>query len=150
MHALEAPPGGTANVGPVTRRRLIASLALAALVAVLGAGLCRSSQPWLDARGEVGAREVERDDRGHCAWGSATFLQVGWWSTYVRDPSGVVREKSGPYLPVTDLPADAVYSQIHRGNAEIWRSPGLDPEAIFVVFPNHTERWPLTQAQCLE
>ncbi|MBI5948695.1 MAG: hypothetical protein HY875_11210 [Chloroflexi bacterium] len=87
-------------------------------------------------------------NRGHCGWDSATFLKVRYWSTYVRDPKGVVPGKSGPYLAKAELPADAAYAGIHRGKTEIWESAAVDPDAIFVVFPNHTERWPLTTAQC--
>ena len=122
---------------------------LAVGATLLGALACGSSEPWVDARGEVGAREVERDYRDHCEWGSATFLQMST-QTYVRDPRDVVTEKSGPYLAATELPPDATYTRIHRSDTEIWRSPAADPEAIFVVFPDHAERWPLTGAACVE
>jgi hypothetical protein len=107
----------------------------------------------VDVSGEVAARNVVRD-YAHCEWRRATFLAIGS-ATYIRDPGDeVLRDgrwgTTGTYEPDAALPMDATGTWIHNGDRHIWTSRSLDPEAIFVVGPEHTERWPLTTAACLD
>ena len=90
----------------------------------------------------------------HCEWQSATFLFTGWppgtrtassdqIRQYVRDPRGVLKGTFRDRLVLhATLPADArptgyVYEMI-----QAYLSPSDQDEAIYLVGPVATERWP--------
>jgi hypothetical protein len=124
-------------------RLLVATIALM-LVAALGVfGL---DQPqWRDGNGRVAALEYQGAD--HCGWQGVRFLHVGPpngtnYRQYVRDPLGAVGEADllAEFGADVELPPDATATGITRGDLELWTVP--TDEAIYVVGPEHVERWP--------
>jgi len=91
---------------------------------------------------------------GHCGWQSATFLHIGWpvgtHSTtsaqirqYIRDPHGVVGATLRDRLELrAKLPTDARATGYTYGSIQIFVSASDQDEAIYVVGPTATERWP--------
>jgi hypothetical protein len=90
----------------------------------------------------------------HCDWQSATILTIGWpvgtpaqnaghWRSYIRDPKGVI---GGTYkerlVKDAQLPAAAKPSGYKLGSIELYLSPGDQDEAIYLVTPSGSERWP--------
>lgn len=112
--------------------------------------------PWTDRDGCLVRIDViaERPGPDHCGWEEARVLITGRpfgarYSTlgdsreYVRDPAGVFGDPSltAGFDPEASLPATAVDSGFRRGDIELWHDPA-DPSAIWMVSPDHTERWP--------
>ena len=91
---------------------------------------------------------------GHCGWESATLLHIGWpvgtLSTssaearqYIRDPRGVMRARLRGSLDLhATLPSDARPTGYMYGSIQIFVSPTDQDDAIYVVGPLATERWP--------
>ena len=97
----------------------------------------------------------------HCGWQSATLLSIGWppgtfASTaalarrYVRDPQGAINSSLRQRLAVNiDLPRDARPTGYRLGSIEIYLSPSDQDEAIYVVGPGGSERWPRSDPMTL-
>lgn len=99
----------------------------------------------------------------HCEWQSATLLHIGWpvgtLSTssaqarqYIRDPRGVVRAMLRDSLELrAKLPSDARPTGYMYGSIQIYVSPSDQDDAIYVVGPNASERWPRSEpmAACI-
>jgi len=91
---------------------------------------------------------------GHCGWQSATFLHIGWpvgtrsttsaqMRQYIRDPHGVVGATLRDRLELrAKLPTDAHATGYTYGSIQIFVSASDQDEAIYVVGPTATERWP--------
>ena len=90
----------------------------------------------------------------HCDWQSATILTIGWplgtsaqnslhSRSYIRDPKGVI---DGTYkerlVKDTQLPASARPTGYKLGSIELYLSPADQDEAVYLVAPSGTERWP--------
>ena len=91
----------------------------------------------------------------HCGWESATTLHIGWppgtvassaaqARQYLRDPKGVLPDRKYRELLVANvaLPRDARPTGYRLGAIELYLSPSDQDEAIYVVGPSGTERWP--------
>lgn len=94
----------------------------------------------------------------HCGWQSASFLTLAWpigsdvedgseenVRSYVRDPGGVLSGDLAVPPPDLDaaLPEDAASTGYHRGDWQLWVSPGDVDEAVYLVAGNGiVERWP--------
>jgi hypothetical protein len=103
----------------------------------------------------VPAAELEASaGPNHCDWQSATILTIGWplgtsaqnaghSRSYIRDPKGVI---GGTYqqrlVKDAQLPATAKPSGYKLGSIELYLSPGDQDEAIYLVTPSGSERWP--------
>jgi hypothetical protein len=94
----------------------------------------------------------------HCDWQTATILTIGWplgtsaqnsghSRSYIRDPKGVT---GGTYqqrlVKDAQLPATAKPSGYKLGSIELYLSPGDQDEAIYLVTPSGSERWPRAAA----
>jgi hypothetical protein len=88
----------------------------------------------------------------HCSWESATFLNIGWplgtrathadqARVYIRDPSDVVGYQSRLIRNAT-LPHDARPTGYKLGSIQIYFSPSDQDEAVYLVAPSGSERWP--------
>jgi hypothetical protein len=90
----------------------------------------------------------------HCDWQSATILTISWplgtvaqtsahSRSYIRDPNGVI---GGTYkqrlVKDAPLPATAKPTGYKLGSIEVYLSPADQDEAVYVVAPSGTERWP--------
>jgi hypothetical protein len=90
----------------------------------------------------------------HCDWQSATILTIGWplgtvsadtghARTYIRDPKGVM---GGTYrqnfVTHAKLPTAARPTGYKLGSIELYLNPGDQDEAVYLVAPSGTERWP--------
>jgi len=99
---------------------------------------------WVDEQGNEAG--VDYQGPSHCDWDSARILVVGEGSgrrEYVRDEAGVLDEAGdalGEFDDDVALPSDATPTGITRGDLELWMVP--DDEAIYIVAPDHAERWP--------
>jgi hypothetical protein len=94
---------------------------------------------------------------GHCGWDDAVFLtfhrQIGApvrmltdALQYIRDPRERF-ETLGPFEPSVARPADAVFTGYLYGPIELWLSPSVGADAVFVrradIGPGDVwERWP--------
>lgn len=90
----------------------------------------------------------------HCGWQSATFLTIGWppgtaaptfgsAHLYTRDPNGsVAASLRDALVRHATLPADATSTGYRYGVLEVFVSPAEADQAIYVVSPSDTERWP--------
>jgi hypothetical protein len=103
----------------------------------------------------VPAAELEASaGPNHCDWQSATILTIGWplgtsaqnaghSRYYIRDPKGVI---GGTYqqrlVKDAQLPATAKPSGYKLGSIELYLSPSDQDEAIYLVTPSGSERWP--------
>lgn len=103
----------------------------------------------------VPAAELEASaGPNHCDWQSATILTIGWplgtsaqnaghSRSYIRDPKGVI---GGTYqqrlVKDAQLPATAKPSGYKLGSIELYLSPSDQDEAIYLVTPSGSERWP--------
>lgn len=91
---------------------------------------------------------------GHCDWGTATFLFIGWppgtvapdssqARQYIRDPHGVIQ---GVYRDLLErdvkLPTDARPTGYRLGAIELYLSSSDEDRWIYVVGPSNVERWP--------
>jgi len=98
---------------------------------------------------------------GHCGWGSATFVFIGWppgtvapsasqARQYIRDPQGVTH---GPYQALLErnvkLPSDARPTGYRLGAIELYLSPSDQDRWIYVVGPSGAERWPRSDPMTL-
>lgn len=139
----------------ISRRRL--ALGLAALLGGAIAVACSSDEnEWLDANEWVPMAQTVVRAADHCGWDDAEFLRVyPELDIYVRDPKDRVPGKAVPYEGEAELPADAAYTGIHKGNQQIWVSPSAS-ESIFIVTEykifgeKRVERWPKKAASCLD
>ena len=98
---------------------------------------------------------------GHCGWQSATFLSIGWpvgtLSTsaaqarqYIRDPNGVVRSILRDRLDLNArVPSDARPTGYTYDSIQVYLSPTDQDEAIYVVGPFGSERWPRSDPMTL-
>jgi hypothetical protein len=90
----------------------------------------------------------------HCGWQSATVLFLAWpigtiatsgdqTRQYLRDPQGVFR---GTFRDRLDkhatLPGDATATGYRLGEIELFLAPVGAEDAIYLVGPGATERWP--------
>jgi hypothetical protein len=103
----------------------------------------------------VPAAELEASaGPNHCDWQSATILTIGWplgtsaqnaghSRAYLRDPKGVM---GGTYkerlVKNAQLPATAKPTGYKLGAIELYLSPLDQDEAVYLVTPSGTERWP--------
>jgi len=90
----------------------------------------------------------------HCEWQSATLLHIGWpvgtlsssiaqARQYVRDPRGAVSATLRDRLQLrANLPNDARSTGYTYGTIQVYLSPSDQDEAIYVVGPSGSERWP--------
>ncbi|MDQ6858504.1 MAG: hypothetical protein M3Z65_05860 [Chloroflexota bacterium] len=90
----------------------------------------------------------------HCGWQSATVLFLSWplgtiatsgdqTRQYVRDPQGVFRGSFRERLEKhATLPADARATGYRLGPIELFLAPGGADDAVYLVAPGGTERWP--------
>lgn len=99
---------------------------------------------------------------GHCNWGSATFMFIGWppgtvspyasgARQYVRDPRGLFLD--GRYRDLLDLhavlPADARPTGHRFAGVNVYVSPSDQDEAIYLVSRLGAERWPRAEPMIL-
>ncbi len=90
----------------------------------------------------------------HCNSQSATILTIGWplgtissnagqARFYIRDPRGVM---GGSYQKTlvkhAQVPADARPTGYRLGSIELYLSPSDQDQAVYLVAPSGTERWP--------
>jgi len=110
---------------------------------------------WTHAGRPVPAGELETSGGpNHCDWQSATILHIGWPAgtvstnagqarVYIRDPAGVM---GGTYKDLlvknAQLPATARPTGYKLGSIELYLNPGDQDEAVYLVAPSGTERWP--------
>lgn len=98
---------------------------------------------WADGDGRIVTDIV---GPGHCGWQTARLLHIelpnGDVRQYVSDPAAVLPPDAllAPYDPDVDLPADAAFAGYRSGELELWSVP--DDAAMYVVGPEHVERWP--------
>jgi hypothetical protein len=90
----------------------------------------------------------------HCRWQSATMMFIGWpigtkattfaqARYYLRDPQGVIGlDYRDRLVRDATLPKDAARTGYRLGQIQIYLSPSDQDEAIYVVAPAGTERWP--------
>ena len=132
---------------------------VAAMVVILGGACADAAAPlvgrqWTSAEGDIVDSEVVNAIRGpdHCGWQSSIWLHLGWpvgrpaenasqMRQYIRDPRDAVGLESGMDID-TELPDGATDTGYRNGNVELWLGPAGGDEAIFLVFSDHTERWP--------
>jgi hypothetical protein len=125
---------------------------LAAVLIFLSlAGYCGPPR-WVDRTGKVPPASVLKQTRGleHCDWESTTLLRYRrvW---YVRDPDGVLPAGGTAlsYDPRSDLPPDAVDTGYREGDRELWTSPSVGRDAVYIVTSEGVERWPRFTAACM-
>ena len=138
---------------------LAALMGVAALVAVTGA---RGGEPsefvmtrniWHDSNEELSSI-VELTGSPHCGWQSAMFITLGRSRRYVFDPEDVVPPSGRDFLGgrppriEVSLPADAEPTGFRHGDREIWLSAAEGHDAIYVVSPKVTQRWPRSGIGC--
>jgi hypothetical protein len=117
-------------------------------------GLGQPGAEWLDADGRS-STIVEFSGSAHCEWQSATFIALGPLQQYVLDPEGVVPSTGRDFVGVEPLPiemrlpADAEYTGFHHDERELWVSPAEGGDAIYIVSPEVTQRWPRNLAGCI-
>jgi hypothetical protein len=90
----------------------------------------------------------------HCGWQSATVLFLSWplgtiatssdqSRQYIRDPQGVfqgsLRERLDKHAT---LPPDARATGYRLGQIELFLAPDGADDAVYLVAPGGTERWP--------
>jgi hypothetical protein len=90
----------------------------------------------------------------HCDWQSATIFTIGWplgtsaqnaghSRSYIRDPKGVMgRTYKERLVKGASLPATARPTGYKLGSIELYLSPADQDEALYLVTPSGTERWP--------
>lgn len=85
--------------------------------------------------------------QGHCGWESVSFLYFDD-RRYVADPHGVVDAEGlrDSYQKDADLPRTAKFTEYRNGDRELWTAPNV--AAVFVVAPDHVEKWPEITAGC--
>ncbi len=114
----------------------------------------RTFNIWLGLDGEP-SDVVELSGAGHCGWESATFITLGRLRRYVLDPENVVPLREGalaeghPPTIEASLPPDAEYTGFHNDDRELWVSPAEGDDAIYIVSPKVTQRWPRSLAGCI-
>jgi len=90
----------------------------------------------------------------HCDWESGVILHLAWplgraaadssqSRQYFRDPQEVFPQESlmDVFDPEVDLPDPAEDTGYRTDFMELWLDPS-DDSAAYLVFANHTERWP--------
>jgi hypothetical protein len=90
----------------------------------------------------------------HCDWQSASILTISWplgtvaqnsahSRSYIRDPNGVI---GGTYkqrlVKDAQLPPTAKPTGYKLGSIEVYLSRTDQDEAVYLVAPSGTERWP--------
>ena len=90
----------------------------------------------------------------HCGWQSATMVFIAWppgttavssagSRMYIRDPQGAYSATyRDRWVRNATLPADAQPTGYRLGPIELYLSASDQDEAIYVVAPSGTERWP--------
>lgn len=100
---------------------------------------------------------VERSGPEHCDWQSATIIGLkidGQPARFVYDPKDMVppngSDHPGGRPPPIEapLPADAEPTGFRHGDREIWLSASEGNDAIYIVSPEVTQRWPRTEVLC--
>lgn len=100
---------------------------------------------------------VERSGPEHCDWQSATIIGLkidGQSARFVYDPKDTVPPNGSDFPggrppPIeAPLPADAEPTGFRHGDREIWLSASEGSDAIYIVSPEVTQRWPRTAALC--
>ena len=110
-------------------------------------------------RGPDGAPSdvIERSGPEHCNLQSATFINLeidGRSERFVYDPEDVVPPNGSDHPegrppPIeAPLPADAEPTGFRHGDRQIWLSASEGRDAIYIVSPEVTQRWPRTEALC--
>jgi hypothetical protein len=114
---------------------------------------------WYDAEGQPVAKDsgVISAFTGpdHCGWEDGVMLHLGWplgqapedapkTKQYFRDPKRVFPQGSlvGRFDGDVDLPEAAEDTGYRTDFMELWLEPE-DDSAVYLVFADHTERWPL-------
>ena len=91
----------------------------------------------------------------HCEWQSSVFLHLGWplghdagdsseSRQYLRDPQGLFpgEQLESNFDGDVDLPRGAEFTGFQTDFMELWLTPQDGAEAAYLVFADHTERWP--------
>ena len=134
-------------------RRLIASVLLVSLLTA-GCGTVAGvdwGDAWTNAEGGKAPFEVIHSTLGaaHCDWESIVLLYVRWPGEpgrmmYVRDPDRKIDAEhfETSFQPSVPLPHGARFSGYRRDDVELWASRTTFEREIYLVFPDHVERWP--------
>jgi hypothetical protein len=93
----------------------------------------------------------------HCAWESGVILHLRWplgsdsgeLRQYFRDPEGVFpqTELEATFDQDAQLPQSATNSGYRTDFMKLWFDP-KDDAAAYLVFADHTERWPRGELAC--
>lgn len=103
-------------------------------------GITSDDAPWRDESGQVTDRVRAHVGPAHCGWESTTWLRFEG-RLYLRDPLGLFADvEAGPYLPATELPADAAFTGFSSLGRELFATP--DPSFVWVRTGVRVERWP--------
>jgi peptide/nickel transport system permease protein len=118
--------------------------------------------PWTRDGRAVGPEELSTiAGPSHCGWQSVTFLTIGWpvptvskssaqARQYVRDARGVLRGPLSDRLELyAKLPSDARPSGYVYKDVAVYLNPFDQDEAIYLVSPSGTERWPRSDPMTL-
>ena len=140
-------------------RRLLAAALIALAPAGCGGGV-DWDRPWLDTDDEQVSELIvstyHPDPGGdHCEWDSVVLLHLGWppgtaaefrsgsERQYVRDAEGELEAPGRSPLELdSELPPDVEYTGYHSGELQLWISASEATEAVYIVRPEHVERWP--------
>ncbi|HEV3484144.1 MAG TPA: hypothetical protein VG106_01970 [Vicinamibacterales bacterium] len=125
-------------------------VALLSSLALVGCGGTDWDDGWEAADGESIDEAIVSTGTG-CPDGEVVLLHLGWplgtpelrgpARQYIRDPNGTIVTGSEPFDPTANLPSSARFSGYRRGDVELWLASDAD-EFVYVVFDDHTERWP--------
>lgn len=137
------------------RAPIATSLALLLLVACHAPDPHRAdfeTRTWVNP-GDPAAPAITEIVEGSCpgGLGSLTFRR----STFIGNPSVPLHDwqwdelrLDTPYLDDARLPADAVDSGYREGARELWTSPAMGKDAVFIVSPEVVQRWPRWNGGC--
>lgn len=112
---------------------------------------------WTGPDGEVVSTRTLNVIRGpeHCDWQASLWMHIGWplgtqadtaadIRQYLRDPQGVLPDGTTPTSLDTDaqVPESASPTAYEAGDVQLWLGEDGGQNAVYVVFPDHAERWP--------
>ena len=143
---------------------------LLVLIAMIIAGLWvgghydwgrRQRSFWSNGTRTIRTYDFEQDTTGpyetngpaHCGWESIRFLSYRR-GAYANSSVNVPGYESYVYNENARLPPDAQYTGWHQGSRQLWVSPSevdrppAEYSGIYIVLPDHTERWPIWRVGC--